>query len=105
MGKSFDMNYVNCFLLVVVLILVVVCCVKPGKEGFVEMVKKSRLTECQEKRDLCWKNKKSLEEKVDALRGAIHPDYRNPQGCEEYVHDRLLLIPHMRRPICELIVE
>ena len=27
MSKSFDMNYVNCALLVVVLILVVVCCV------------------------------------------------------------------------------
>ena len=26
MGKSFDMNYVNCALLVVVLIVVVVCC-------------------------------------------------------------------------------
>ena len=34
MGKSLNMNYVNCALLVVVLVLVVVCCFKPGKEGF-----------------------------------------------------------------------
>jgi hypothetical protein len=35
MGKSLNMNYVNCALLVVVLILVIVCCIKkPSKEGF-----------------------------------------------------------------------
>jgi hypothetical protein len=101
MGKSFDMNIANFVLLVVVLILVVVCCVKKPTEGFEEMVKKSRLTECQEKRDLCWKNKKSLEEKVDALRGAIHPDFSNPQGCVEHTR----MPDAMRRPICELIVE
>jgi hypothetical protein len=64
MGKSLDMNNVNCALLVVVLILVVVCCVKPT-EGFEDMVKKSRLTECQAKRDLCWKNKRQLEERME----------------------------------------
>jgi hypothetical protein len=35
MGKSLNMNYVNCALLVVVLVLVVVCCAKSKtKEGF-----------------------------------------------------------------------
>jgi hypothetical protein len=32
---KFNMNYVNCALLIVVLILVVVCCVKKPTEGFV----------------------------------------------------------------------
>jgi hypothetical protein len=34
MGKSLNMNYVNCALLVVVLVLVVMCCMNNSKEGF-----------------------------------------------------------------------
>ena len=34
MGKSLNMNYVNCALLVVVLILVVMCCMNKSNEGF-----------------------------------------------------------------------
>lgn len=36
MGKSLNMNYVNCALLVVILVLVIMCCMNKSKEGFEE---------------------------------------------------------------------
>ena len=71
MGKSFDMNIANFVLLVVVLILVVVCCVKKPTEGLMSPWPQdvhSRLTECQEKRDLCWKNKKAADDTIEELK-------------------------------------
>ena len=41
MGKSLNMNFVNCALLVVVLVLVVMCCMNKSNEGFRRGRKKS----------------------------------------------------------------
>ena len=70
-GLKVNMNYVNFVLLVVVLILVVVCCVKKPTEGLMSPWPQdvhSRLTECQEKRDLCWKNKKAADDTIEELK-------------------------------------
>ena len=45
MSKSFNMNYVNCALLVVVLVLVVMCCCK-NNEGFISHAKKNCKERC-----------------------------------------------------------
>ena len=57
MGKSLNMNYVNCALLVVVLVLVVVCCVKSKtKEGF-KYIQQTWYGKRYPKREYCGRRK------------------------------------------------
>jgi hypothetical protein len=66
MGKSLNMNYVNCALLVVVLVLVVVCCVKSKtKEGFFSKIQISENGKRYPNAATCFGKKKCAKVRAD----------------------------------------